>query len=128
MRRRRIILKPEAKDFERDLNLSFNDLRQQVDELSDSFLLDAVLITGVQLPDGEARLIPHGLQRPLSGWWVADLLDPTATGRIERVLTVTSKTVDASTYLALKQTGYGGVSVPWGSGTANVITVSLVVF
>lgn len=78
------------------------NLDQRIRELAGVRIVQGILKEDIDLADGTEVQITHGLGRP-ARWLVCRLLNPSSTGRIEEIV---SSTVDRSSVLTLKATGY----------------------
>jgi hypothetical protein len=85
-----------------DTSRALDDLRLGIEQLSDRPDADCVIVENVQLVDGQAKLIAHGLDRAWRGWTICNLEGPSSTGRIEHV-----KGENKTKFLQLKATGWG---------------------
>ncbi len=112
MKRRRIKLKPGAPEFEKDLERRLKDIEDLLDSVTESFVLGSVLVQGLELDDGVARLIPHGLGREWIGWKISNLEGAVTPGVIQHV-----PGEDTTKFLRIQADGYGAT-----------VTVSVEVF
>lgn len=66
--------------------------REAFQELGQIQILSGKQVARVELPNATTVRINHGLGRPVSGWFVTDIVGPTATGRIQRVVSAAAET------------------------------------
>jgi hypothetical protein len=81
---------------------AIDPMRNLLNELAVSPLLQGRLIEDVAIESGATIRIYHGLGRQPRGWFVVDLVGPSTSGHIERVIGG-----DRERVLQLKATGYG---------------------